>query len=104
MTATLLTVYPSVHAIDVPGSLNTILVATAQETSSDNLSANASTATAVDPLMERVLITAGDSIVPAAAADVVFTDERAPVETIIDSLVLRYLIEQGPAGLPGLGG
>ena len=34
---------------------------------------------------------------------VVFTDERAPVETIIDSLVLRFLLQEGPAGLPGLG-
>ena len=35
--------------------------------------------------------------------NIVFTDERAPVETIIDSLVIRYLLQEGAAGLPGLG-
>jgi hypothetical protein len=47
--------------------------------------------------------TAVDNQVPAVASDVVFTDERAPVEAIVDSLVLRYLLQEGPAGLPGLG-
>ena len=104
MTATLLTVFPTVHAIDIPGSLNTILVATVQETSSDNLALNLAAAGELDPLLGRALQTAMDNIVPATAGEVLFTDERAPVETIIDSLVLRYLLEEGPAGLPGLGG
>ncbi|MCB0027232.1 MAG: hypothetical protein KDE28_04950, partial [Anaerolineales bacterium] len=93
-----------VHAIDIPGSLNTILVATIQETTSDNLALNQSIAGTVDPLLDRALLTAMNNIVPATAGEIVFTDERAPVETIIDSLVLGYLLEEGPAGLPGLGG
>ncbi|MCA9982959.1 MAG: fused MFS/spermidine synthase, partial [Anaerolineales bacterium] len=104
MTATLLTVFPTVHAIDIPGSLNTILVATIQETTSDNLALNQSITGTVDPLLDRALLTAMKNIVPATAGEIVFTDERAPVETIIDSLVLGYLLEEGPAGLPGLGG
>ena len=31
-----------------------------------------------------------------------FTDERAPVETIVDSLVIRYLLQEGVSGLPGV--
>jgi spermidine synthase len=104
MTATLLTVFPTVHAIDVPGSLNTILVATVQPTSADNLANNLLELDEnVDPLLRTVLETAVANIVPIQPSDVIFTDERAPVETIIDGLVLRYLLREGAAGLPGLG-
>lgn len=104
MTATLLTVFPSVHAIDVPGALNTILVATVQETSAENLRRNLQALPdGVDPLLVNVLETAAQNVVPARPSEVVFTDQRAPVETIVDSLVLRYLLQEGPAGLPGLG-
>lgn len=105
MTATLLTVFPSVHTIDVPGSLNTILVATAQPTDAGALRRHAAElGDDAPPLLRDVLQTAAANITPTAASTVVFSDERAPVETIIDSLVLRYLLQEGPAALPGLGG
>ncbi|MAU02043.1 MAG: spermine synthase [Anaerolineaceae bacterium] len=103
MTATLQTVYPTVHAIDVPGSLNTILVATMQPTTLDNLTQNLiGLDESVDPLLRVALETAVTNHVPNHPSDVIFTDERAPVETIIDSLVLRYLLSEGVGGLPGL--
>ncbi|MEW5987887.1 MAG: fused MFS/spermidine synthase [Chloroflexota bacterium] len=105
ITATLLAVFPTVHALDVPGSLNTILVATVRPTAGDNLLTNLNH---LPPdsheLLFRTLRVAADNVVPTVASDVVFTDERAPVETIVDSLVIRYLLREGPAGLPGLGG
>jgi spermidine synthase len=105
ITATLLTVFPSVHAIDVPGSLNTILVATAQPTTAANLSANREQlAAGGHPLLRATVETAHDNLVTAVASAIIFTDERAPVEIIIDSIVLRYLREEGPSALPGLGG
>ncbi|MCB8983127.1 MAG: fused MFS/spermidine synthase [Ardenticatenaceae bacterium] len=105
MTATLLTVFPSVHAIDVPGALNTILVATMQPTAPENAAVNlAQLAANADPLLRATLETAVSNLAPNKPSAVVFTDERAPVETIVDSLVLRYLLQEGPAGLPGLGG
>ncbi len=104
MSSTLLTVFPTVYAIDVPGSLNTILVATVQSTSPDFLQENLRQLDAdVDPLLRGVLETAVSNRVPVTPSDVIFTDERAPVETIVDSLVIRYLLEEGAAGLPGLG-
>jgi spermidine synthase len=105
MTATLATVFPSVHAIDVPGALNTILVATVQPTSAENLMRNAVRSEEnVDSLLAQVLKTAQANLVPAKPSRLVFTDERAPVETIVDSLVVRYLLQEGFEGLPGLGG
>ncbi|MEM7112167.1 MAG: fused MFS/spermidine synthase [Chloroflexota bacterium] len=102
--ATLLEVYPTVHAIDVPGSLNTILVATVQPTTAVNLQNNlAQLGEGTHPLLRVAVETAVNNLVPIEPADVIFTDERAPVETIIDTLVIRYLIQEGASGLPGLG-
>ena len=104
VTSTLLKEFPTVHTIDVPGSLNTILVATVRSTSSQTLSANlASLGAEQDPLLVRALQTAVDNVVATKASEIVFTDERAPVETMIDSIVIRYLLEEGPGALPGLG-
>ena len=103
VTATLNTVFPTVHAIDVPGALNTILVATAQPTTAGNLRGHLAGLDAqADPLLREALATAVTHLVPATAGEVVVTDERAPVETIIDSLVVRFLLEEGATGLPGL--
>jgi spermidine synthase len=103
LTATMLEVYPTVHAIDVPGTLNTILVATMQPTSAETLRQNLAALPAdSDPLLVAALETAVAHQVPATAGDVIFTDQRAPVETIVDSLVLRYLLQEGLVGLPGL--
>ena len=104
ITATLLQVFPTVHAVDVPGALNTILVATRQPTSAANLRDNLDGLdSAADPLLRAALETAVANQTPAVVGDVIFTDQRAPVETIIDSLVLRFLLQEGPGGLPGLG-
>ncbi len=105
ITATLLTVFPTVHTMDVPGSFNSILVATVLPTTSDNIyNAQTSLGEGTDPLLREVLQLAGNNLVPTTASEVIFTDQRAPVETIIDSIVIRYLLQEGPSGLPGLSG
>jgi spermidine synthase len=105
LTATLWHVFPTVHTIDVPGSLNSILVASVEPTDSENL---ADWAAMMDeetqPLLYRAIETARANIAPTEGSQMVFTDERAQVEVMIDSIVIRYLLQQGPAGLPGLGG
>ena len=102
--STLLAVFPTVHAIDVPGTLNTILVATKQPTTIGNLQANlAALAEDEDPLLRDVLATAAANIAPLGDAGLVMTDDRAPIESISDSLVIRYLLDAGPSGLGTLG-
>ncbi len=96
MTSTLLAVFPSVHAMDVPYSFNTILVATMQPTSSDNLAANlAALPEDAAPLLRDTLALASESLVPTHESELVFTDDRAPVETLVDSLVLNFLLSGG---------
>lgn len=96
MTATLLRVFPSVHAMDVPNSFNTILVATRQTTSPDNLAANANTVEQDStPLLYDSLVWGVNQLTPIHASDLVFTDDHAPVETLVDSLVLNFLFAGG---------
>jgi spermidine synthase len=105
VTATLLTVFPSVHTVNVPGAYNSILVATMKPTDGQNLYTALEKMDAQTPvLLQAAVETAAENLVPTVASDVIFTDQRAPVETIIDAIVIRYLLEEGPAGLPGLGG
>lgn len=103
--ATLRDVFPAVHAIDVPGTLNTILVATKQPTTPGNLQANlaqlelGADPLLADPLLRDALATAAANLVPLGAGGSIMTDDRAPIEFISDSIVIRYLLEVGPSGL-----
>jgi spermidine synthase len=93
MTATLLKVFPAVHAMDVPLSFNTILVATVQPTDSTHLAANLAALPANAPSLLRNAIEWGvKQVVPVRASDLIFTDDRAPVETLVDSLVINFLL------------
>ncbi len=93
LTNVLLKVYPSVHAIDVPRSFNTILVATVEPTTADQLAVNAA-ALPVDanPTLRDVLNESIGAQVAIHPSEVVFTDDRAPLETLVDSLVLNFLL------------
>lgn len=93
LAATMHHVFPSVHAIDVPGSFNTLLIATLLPTQSENLAQNLTLLpeTANSNLRETLTLGAA-SLVSVAPSDLIFTDDRAPVETLVDSLVLNFLL------------
>lgn len=102
LTATMLEVFPSVHTMDVPYSFNTILVATMGPTTSDNLRFNLEALPAdASPVLRDTLALGVQSLVPTAASDLIFTDDRAPVETLVDSLVLNFLFAGGLDELRG---
>lgn len=96
LTNTLLQVFPSVHSMDVPRSFNTILVATQSQTRDANLSENLARLPLTTPQILRDLLALGtSSLVPTQANDILFTDDRAPVETVVDSIVLNFLLGDG---------
>ncbi|MEM8857824.1 MAG: fused MFS/spermidine synthase [Chloroflexota bacterium] len=100
LTATMETVFPTVHTADIPGSLNTILYATNKPTDSNNLLQHLSQMPAdADPLIPAVLTTVQSGLRPTVRSDIVFTDDVAPVETIVDSLVLRFIFRSGLQGI-----
>jgi spermidine synthase len=102
MTNTLLQVFPSVHAMDVPRSFNTILVATNVPTTDSNLLTNLSDISSVaPPLLLDSLEVGSTSIVPLGSSSLVFTDDRAPLESLVDSLVVEYLLSGGISELSG---
>lgn len=93
MAATMLQVFPTVHAMDVPESLNTILVATRQPTDPTNLRDNRlALADDVHPMLPLALQTAEETLVPVEPIDIIFYDDHAPVEQIVDSMVLEYIL------------
>jgi len=96
MAATLHAVFPSVHVMDVPETFNSILVATMQPTSSDNLAANlAALPTDANPFLRYTLKRAVDSLQPTVYGDTVFTDDVAPVEQLTNSIVINFLVGEG---------
>lgn len=104
MTRTLLDVFPTVHTLDVPSSYNTILVATRQPTSPENLLINLQHIQQqpdqfLTPLAQTVLLpaltSAWQSMRQTVASDVRFTDDHAPVEMIVDSMVIDFMLHGG---------
>lgn len=93
LSRSLVSVFPTVYALDVPRSFNTLLYATNQPTSAENLAANLEAFPAsTSPFLRGILEDSVAALVPVTPSDVVFTDDRAPVETLTDSFVLNFLL------------
>lgn len=104
LSSTLLTVFPSVHVMDVPDTFNTILVATVKPSTSENLVDNLENLPVdAHPFLRIALVRGVESLRPTHARGPVFTDDRAPLEKLTNSILLRYLLEDSNAGLPDAG-
>ncbi|HMA35936.1 MAG TPA: hypothetical protein VKY74_15845, partial [Chloroflexia bacterium] len=81
--------------IDVATMGNSMIIGTLQANGLANFKANAPAAT--DPILQQVFAAAIDhgnmrEVAPAAeTGQQVFTDDRAPVEEVIDQLILSYV-------------
>jgi spermidine synthase len=95
MVTTLQTVFPSVHVMDIPNTLNTMVYATAQPTLMDDLIANYVTLRA-DPNTHPLLLHAIEQAIlyqqPLPELAIVFTDDRAPVEWVVNRMVLEFML------------
>jgi predicted membrane-bound spermidine synthase len=94
LTSTMQEVFPSVFAIDMDESENTILIGTNQTVTAEDVRANVAAAThpaltlMIDRARGRTRIPEGNGLV--------FTDDRAPVEQVIDGMILRFVaVEAG---------
>ena len=90
IAATLGDHFATVHAIDLEGTFNTVLVATQQVTYPDNLRQNA--ALAEHALIAQTADLALANLYPLAGDGAAFTDDRAPVESLTNAIILRYLL------------
>jgi predicted membrane-bound spermidine synthase len=92
-TATLGTVFPSVHVIDVPNTCNSIIVATVQPTVPGNLLANRDLLGGdVHPLLPRVLSRAYEQLQPTPEGGMILTDDRAPTELLTDLILVNFVL------------
>lgn len=95
LVATLEQVFASVHVMDVPNTFNSLVYATVQPTSFENLQANYDLLLAdsnVDPLLLTSIERTLQNRQPTPNDGEVLTDERAPIEWIINSMVLRFVL------------
>ena len=93
MAKTASEVFPSVYVIDVPGSFNSIVYATNQPTSLENLQANLNAMPA--PAVRDIAANALAHVRPLNPNALTFTDDRAPVERLTNSIMLSFLFGVG---------
>lgn len=98
LATTMAQVFPSIHIMDIPGSLNTMLFATKQETAPENFAANL-LRLAPDPGQNPLLVTVMSStyanLKPGYKTTTVFTDDLAPIEWIVNDMVVRFVLQGG---------
>jgi predicted membrane-bound spermidine synthase len=98
LATTIATIFPSVHIMDIPGTLNTMIFATMQPTTRENFSANL-VALAADPNVNPLLITAMSStfanMKDSYQTTTVFTDDLAPIEWIVNDMVVSFVLKGG---------
>ncbi|HMB25473.1 MAG TPA: hypothetical protein VKP08_21670, partial [Anaerolineales bacterium] len=81
-----------------PGSLNTMIFATKQKTSPGNLSLNF-LALSQDPNVHPLLLASLGTTVAYVKTEyettTVFTDDHAPIEWIVNDMVIRFVLTGG---------
>jgi hypothetical protein len=94
LATTLLSVFPTIHAMDIPDSFNTILFATRQPTTAENFIVNfeqLKTLSTVHPLLLESMQLTVANLQPQPETTLVFTDDRAQIEWLTNSLVMNFL-------------
>jgi len=94
MATTLAAVFPSIHIVDIPASLNTIIYATKQPTRAENLAANIGVLASrenVHPLLMDVLVTAQANLQPGYEEAQVFTDDCATIEWVTNDMIFHFI-------------
>jgi predicted membrane-bound spermidine synthase len=93
--STTLTVFPTVHVMDLPNSFNSILFATVQPTDAANLALNFQNLVKVPQenslLVDTMAITL-QNIAENPQPAQVFTDDKAPIEWLTNALIFDYFL------------
>ncbi|MBI3159237.1 MAG: fused MFS/spermidine synthase [Chloroflexi bacterium] len=95
LVSTLAVVFPSVHVMDIPYTFNTMVYATVQPTSFDDLAVNFNQLALsgnTHPLLLEVISNVLAHRQPLPVLGEPLTDDHAPVEWIINSMVLRFML------------
>jgi len=88
--------------MDIPGTLNTMIFATKQPTSPENFATNLfllSQRADVHPLLLTAMQTTFANMKAGYETTQVFTDDRAPIEWIVNEMVVRFALSGKLNGL-----
>ena len=95
LSTTIATIFPSIHIMDIPNTLNSIVYASKQPTSVDNLFHNYQALSArgdVHPLLLTAMSLAIVNMQPGYETTQVFTDDKAPIEWLTNNLIINFLL------------
>jgi len=98
LATTMATIFPSIYMVDIPGSLNTMIFATKQKTIPENFAMNLLALMqdpSVHPLLINTMQVAFTNLKTGFEPTTIFTDDRAPIEWIVNDMVIRFILEGG---------
>lgn len=98
LATTMAAIFPSVHIVDIPGTLNTMIFATRQPTTPANFAANMARLAqdaSLNPLLVTTMASAFANIQPGYETTTVFTDDLAPIEWIVNDMVVSFVLQGG---------
>jgi predicted membrane-bound spermidine synthase len=95
LASTMSAVFPSIYIMDVPDTFNSIIYATVQPTTVENLYANLLylyTRPNVDPMLIRAMELTAAHQQPTPQEGIAYTDDLAPIEWITNNMILSFLL------------
>ena len=98
LATTMGTIFPSIYTVDIPGTLNTMIFATKQKTQPENFAVNLVTLSqdpTVHPLLISSMQTTFANLKSGYEMTTVFTDDHAPIEWIVNDMVVKFILGGG---------
>lgn len=97
LSTTIGTMFPSIHSMDIPQTLNSIIYASKQSTSAENLIENyyiLSQRNDVHPLLLTAMSSTIATIQPVYESTQIFTDDKAPIEWLTNKLIVNFMLHE----------
>lgn len=98
LATTMSQLFPSVYIMDIPNSLNSMIFATKQPTLAENFSANLirlAGDTNTNPLLITTMSSTFTNLQDGYSTTTVFTDDLAPIEWIVNNMVVSFVLDGG---------
>jgi spermidine synthase len=98
LVGTIGSVFPSVYVMDIPDTFNSIIYATRNPSTLQDLYQNYEVIRGKEdlhPLLDSALTRAIINMQPTPNSDIIFTDDWAPIEWMTNSMVLNYVLFGG---------
>jgi spermidine synthase len=95
LATTIGTIFPSIHIMDIPNTLNSIVYASKQPTRPENLFDNYNALNArgnTHPLLLTAMSSTIVNMQPGYESTQVFTDDKAPIEWLTNNLIVNFLL------------